>query len=387
MSFFNKDSLIPLTSLLAGIVLTSVFFAWRQQPSSEVQAAIARFNELPELQQTNVRNIAAEYVKDPAYQQRIQAIHIAVEKDPALLEKLHEVDRLLKSQDPPTRAKLQSKDANWLQQVEDLHRRQVTTGPMVKTERPFGPGSGEPIDLIAESQVGDFLDQIIGDSGSEELAGLDPETHRDERQLAKIIWLVKKLQPEGESDIYRGRVLEACKTFKVRPDDIEKLEEMKARLRPDEHQFLNRMMFFTIIRPLLKHYRDRFTQVHVPANSDAVEVFDDEVDRKRQLELMQMDPVEARSQLNSEIIRHLRVPDPAIESLNHDLKELDSQIPRWFDMSRGRGGFGGPGSSRSGFGFPNRPPQGGGRNGNNRDNRGSQRERPPGDKGGPPPRD
>ncbi len=386
MSLLSKDSLIPLTSLLAGILVTSLFFAWYQQPSAEVQAAIARFNELPESQQSNVRNIAAEYLKDLGYQQRIQAIHLAVEKDPTLLDKLHKVDSLLKSQDRPTRARLQSTDGNWLQQVEELHRRQTTTGLMVKLGRPFNFGGEETIDLMAESQVGEFLDAIIGQPVPElatKLAGLDSPDHEDEQILTKLIWLARQLQPDVESNIAPATVVTNGKAYVVNPDVIAKMEEQIRRWRPDsrgDDQFVNRILSSILMRPLLKHYKDRFNQVHVPANSDAVEIFEDEIDRRRQLELMQMDPIDARSQLNSEIIRHMKVTDPAIEALNQDLKELDSQIPRSFDMNRGRGGSGG---SRSGF--PNRPPrpdQGGGRNGNERDNRPPPRERPPGEERG-----
>lgn len=386
MNLFCKDSLIPLTSLLAGIIVTSLFFAWHQQPTAEVQAAIARFNELPESQQSNVRNIAAEYVKDPGYQQRILAIHEAVKKDPTLLDKLHEVDNLLKSQDRPTRAKLQSKDGNWLQQVEALHRRQTTTGPMVKLGRPFTFGGEESIDLMAESQVGEFLDAVIGQPVPElatKLAGLDSAEHEDEQILTKIIWLAKQLHRDVESSINPAMVVTKGKAHVVNPDVISKMEEQIRRWRPEsrgDEQFVNRIVSSILIRPVFQHYKDRFNQVHVPANSDAVEIFEDQIDRRRQLELMQMDPIDARSQLDGEIIRHMKVTDPAIETLNQDLKELDSQISRSFDSNRWRGGFGG---GRSGFSNrPPRPDQGGGRNGNERDNRPPLRERQPGDERG-----
>lgn len=378
MSLFSKDSLIPLASLLAGTVLASAFFVWRQQPSPGVQAAIAQFNELPESQQTNVQNIAAEYLKDPAYQQRIQAIHVAVEQDPTLLDKLHEVDSLLKSQDPPTRARLQSSDVDWLQGVEQLHRRQTTAVSMVKLFRVTSSGGkGESVDLIAEKDVGEFLDEIIGESEglTGKLAELDPERHRDERILTKVIWLVKKMQPGVNGNVVCAKVVHAARQYMADSGIIQKVEEQAKRWRSesrDDQAFLNRMISGMLIRTLLKHYVDRFNQIHVPANSDAVEVFDGEIDRRRQVELMQMDPAVARSQLYSEIIRHVK--DPAIEALNQDLKELDSQILRTSDMGRGRGGGG-----RSGY--PNRPPNRpqGGRKGDDRDNRSPQRDRPPGD--------
>ena len=106
MSFLSKDNLIPVASIVAGMLVTFAFFQWQFQPDPTVEAAVKQFDELPESDQTNVRNIAGAHLKNPEYSKRIEAIHDAVEKDPSLLPKLTALDELLRKQDPRMHARL-----------------------------------------------------------------------------------------------------------------------------------------------------------------------------------------------------------------------------------------------------------------------------------------
>ncbi len=394
MSVFTKDSLIPLMSLSAGVLMATTFFAWRQQPSPEFFAAVAQFNALTEGEQTNVRNIAGSYLNDPKYKERIETIHAAVQQDPALLVKLDELDGLLRNQDRATRAKLQPDGKfadNWRQQVEELNRQNIFTEPMVKLWMPWMSTveRGPAIELVPEEKVDIFLDTLVPDPVPEELQvklnDLNKTTHATERTLVKIIWLVRQQQPETKSGVDAQRVNDAASQYLVGSKIIQKMEEQISRWRSEfgnDNRDVNRSIASLLTRSLLRHYKDRFNRIHVPANSDPAEIFSSELDRQRQLQLMRMDPADAKSHLDSEIIQNLHVSDPAIEALNQDLKDLESQIPRGLEMGgRGRG-FGG--GSRSGF--PRRPSQGGSRQGDDDRGRGPQRERlPGGDPDRPPP--
>lgn len=394
MSYLNKDSVIPLASLLCGVVATLLLAGFVQQPQTQLQASAERFSRLSPREQEDIYARAKSYAGNfrEAERKRAEAIHEAVQQDPELLEKLTQLDELLKTADEETRAKLKPNgefSENWVQLVNSFAEQHSKTVPTIEVRFPW-PGSARDRDGLefSETQFERFLDDAIPQPTPQSLQTRlddfrDTELH-NERVLTKILWLIRELRsPDG---VDAQAVTDAVEkhlitdphsptgerilgflhwrpTFGGPPPDGRPQPRRPESGRPESRssgrasepdqdrrqaqlRFL-RMKPMLFLRDPLRHYESRFNATYLPTNSDLAALFGQELNRDRQLALMRMDPTEAEKELHNKVIEHIPNSDQAIVALNADLQEVNQYFrERLWEMSRGRGGSSSRGGSR-----------------------------------------
>lgn len=397
MSIFNKDSLIPLASLVFGVLLTCAVYKWQKQPQPGVEAAVEKFDNLTESEQTNVRNIAGAHLNDPEYRARMAAVHQAVEKDPALLPKLTALNELLRKQDQRVQKRLMPGGEfakNWVTQIEQLSRNDVYKVPDIRIPMSRNPDGTFSFLLITNDKVQSFFEAVITEPApgplQEKLDGLDKPGQTNERALTKIIWVIEQIHPalqaQGDSDSSAAAAQEISDELVNRLVDKDVAEKMGEWVRFRTRDFSNdpqkkrRAVAILLSTVVFHHYKERFNQVHVRGDRDKkAEFFSDQLDREGQLSVMHLDPAEAESRLDNTIIEQQHVSDPAIGSLSQDIRRIQIKAKLDFHGSsqgpgrgdrRGRGGSGGGG--RGGLQGPRPSESGGGP--------------PPGERGRPPAR-
>ena len=173
MSGFNKDSVIPALSLLAGVGVACLIAAWYQQPHKNLQVATEQFGQLTAGEQEQVRNVAAFYMHSSREgdRKRIEAIHLAVLKDPSLMEKLKQLNAFaVEAVDEETKTKLKPNgnfSPEWVPMIEELYRKQANAVRVIEIRLPFWmPGAPvadqKPETLrVTEQQFNDFLNAAI----------------------------------------------------------------------------------------------------------------------------------------------------------------------------------------------------------------------------------
>lgn len=351
MSSLNKDSLIPLTSLLAGVLATCLFVAWRQQPQPELVAAEDRFGSLSAVEQEDVRNKAASYVRNSNEQDRlrIEAIHEAVQHDPSLLKKLEELNGLLKTLDEESRAKLEPNGEfaeDWVRLVQEFHHQYATAVPTIEIRLPGPPSPERKRNAIrfTERQFEEFLDAAI--SGEmpaalrSKLERFSSPEQQCEHTLTKIVWLSQQLLSEENTSVDSGQLMNVAMEHLMQSEWRQRFQEFTGRKPQVDHikdprersealkqiQMRTARMKSSFVLMFLKHalwhFEEAFHETHLPANSDPAEIFETEMKRDRQLALMRMDPTDAGKVLESEIIERNSFTNQAVADLNKDIKDL-----------------------------------------------------------------
>lgn len=412
MNVFSKENMIPLMSLLAGILVACGFFQWKEQTDPAMEAAVERFDDLTESEQTNVRNIAGAHLKNPSYSARMEAIHEEVQKDPALLPKLTALNELLRKQDRRVQSKLQPEGKfaeDWVQQVTELHRRDVATPDVIEIRLGFGMDDSSPVAQISEDQVEAFLTAALPDPLPEELQNklgdLNKSDQTLERECTKMIWVLRNLFPapvpgkpfgpesmEGWPRITDAMVAHLFDRAVV--DQIgERLVERKPEMAGDPERRL-RAVTMAVFASMFGHYESLFNKKHGPGDIVKSKYFQSELDAERRIDLMKVDPADALRRLTGKIIEERNAANPHIEGLSQDIEKMRiifermrriwGSGPRRGDRGdRGGSGRGGYGGGRSGSQGPQGPrrPDGGDRLPEDRPP-GSDRRRP-GDNGPP----
>lgn len=382
MSVFSKENMIPLMSLLTGMLVACGFFQWQQQPDPSVEAAVERFDGLTESEQTNVRNIAGAHLKNPSYSARMEAIHEEVQKDPALLPKLTALNELIRKQDRRVQSKLQPEGKfaeDWVQQVTELHRRDVSTSPVIEIRPIFGMEGSSPMAQISEDQVEEFFSAVLPDplpaDLQSKLEGLNKPDQTLERTLTKMIWVLQQLSPVPipgkpfgpDSLKAKQRITDAMVPNLIDQNTARRIDESLVDRKPelaDDPGRRNRTAAMSVCVSLFWHYERRFKEKHDPGDVYKSTFFQNELDTERRIALMKVDPADALSRLNGEIIEERNVANPDIKRLSQDIKEtrgnLWSMLRRNFGSGQRRGdrggrGFGGGRSGSPGPQGPRRP--------------------------------
>ena len=379
-----KDSLIPVLSVMAGVAVTVVCARWMERlkkPDPEVQVAIDKFDQMEPSRQDRLLTQAAGFEsQDARYQDRIISIHKAVTDDPSLESKLRTLHNWWRPLDATQEAKIRSFDGDSAEWVRKVQRAYVESHPADHVITVWVPGPPLPngewrFVKLTESQFEPFLNSILPKDVPSELAsklsGFEPD-ERCEIILTKIIWVMDQMLnssgPPGRSPQQKGEPRELFDSIRIADmqklfdaEDWKLLSEAAFKSRNDDgtdgNEDARRRQAGILIASGLSHYARVFWQKHLgdqrsslstllQNDDDLVDVFENHIDRSKQLTLMKIDPSHAAELLELERER-VNTQDSAVAGLINDLNEKLRSF-------RGRGGMQrGPSyGGRSGFSRP-----------------------------------
>lgn len=338
-----KSWILSGVALVAG--MACVVGIWSMVPREDPQVAEnrARFDKLSGQQQSDLRNKATAFV-DPANESelvRLQNIHVAVKKNPALMTRLETLDTLLSNLDPETKAKLSPDGefaSDWADQVKELANEK--NGCDQNFEFPPSVlvhyGARGPAVVVSGRDYEAFLNSV-----SEGNWGDNPEyikfINGDDvamRRIFKTLVLIDRSIADETSDL-NAAILTASRETLIKPgttrnDEVRKAMKAAgefAASQPAEVQVVAKNLSGLRVLELgLWNAKRMFLTRCLARETVAPEVFTKNFKRSEQMELMSMAPEDAAQELKSKLVSDNSVADPEIARVNEILAETRDRL-------------------------------------------------------------
>ena len=413
-----RQRLIPACAALIGMLTILILTPLMKPSDPQLEAAIQRFDGLDYLEQEDLRAKAEGFLSRPVEdQQRLQAIHTAVQEQPELQQKLQQLHSWWQTLKPGERSQLRDSSgvftADWTDRVQSEWTSRSQQANLITIHlpqwppRPPGNERSENELVFSVQQVDLVLNAVIPEPPPAELAerlnAFSKPGQVTERRMQKLIWVLQQVHPgqgltgnEKPSAVTPEAVNQAIDDYLVDSPTRQKISELFSDARMME---LNRFLPFggdnraaenlgrlkaavsatfflrSTLEQLYISLRQTFSQ---DVQTELVDVFADDLSRERQIELMSEDPSDFSRELRDAVFTKRNAESPEMARLVSDTQAILSRDRRMPFRGGVDGRRGDPRGGRAGFGDRGRdnpPPREGGP---------PQDERPPLDR---PPRE